>query len=173
MPEPLKQRQETMAAILALRNQELGVSDWMLVDQGRIDAFADTTEDYNSVHVDPAAAEAWGLGGTIAHGLLTLSLLMKLAENINPVPDVLISGFNYGFDRVRFVHPVRSGQRVRGRFVLADFARKSPGCWVTTIDVVIEIEGEAKPALSCQWLSIAYVPEASEPIGPSTDQGER
>lgn len=157
MKPPLKQRYETIATIKASVGSELGISDWLLVDQPRIDAFAHATEDYNSIHVDPAAGAEWGLGGTIAHGLLTLSLLLKLSEDIVPAPAGLKSGYNYGLEHVRFIHPVKAGQRIRGRFKLADFQERVPGTWILTADVLIEIEGEAKPALSCQWLTIFFV----------------
>src|SRR6185295_9364775 len=98
--------------------QEVGVSDWILVDQARIDAFADVTEDPQFIHIDPVAAAQTPFGGTIAHGFLTLSLLSRMAADAMLRPDNIRMGVNYGFEKVRFLAPVRSGGRVRGRFRL-------------------------------------------------------
>src|SRR4051812_37288432 len=98
--------------------QEVGVSGWILVDQARIDAFADATEDPQFIHVDPVAAAKTPFGGTIAHGFLTLSLLSRMAADAMVAPEGMKMGVNYGLDRVRFLAPVRSGKRVRGRFTL-------------------------------------------------------
>src|SRR5215470_14779507 len=98
--------------------EEIGLSGWLTVDQARIDAFADATEDHQFIHVDPAGAAAAGFGGTIAHGFLSLSLLSRMAADAFLLPDNLKMAINYGFDRVRFLAPVRAGKRVRGRFTL-------------------------------------------------------
>lgn len=145
-----------IAEIQALVGTDLGVSDWFLVDQPRITGFGEATADLNEVHIDPEVGRAWGFPGTIAHGFFTLSLILKLQEGLVPMPDTMTHGYNYGLEKVRFLSPVQCGKRVRGRFHLADFREKEPGAWRYTIDTVIEIEGEEKPALSCQWLSIAY-----------------
>ena len=135
---------------------EIGVSSWLLVDQDRIDAFADATEDRQFIHVDPAAAAQTSFGGTIAHGFLTLSLLSRMAAEAMLVPDGLKMAVNYGLDRVRFLAPVRSGKRVRGRFALDSVEEKAPGQWLMRHNVTVEIEGEDKPALTAVWLGLIF-----------------
>jgi len=137
--------------------EEVGVSSWLTVDQARIDAFADATEDHQFIHVDPAAATAAGLGGTIAHGFLSLSLLSRMAADAMLLPEGLKMALNYGFDRIRFLAPVRSGKRVRGRFVLDSIEEKAPGQWLMRHNVTVEIEGEDKPALTALWLGLMFV----------------
>jgi len=137
--------------------EEVGVSSWLTVDQARIDAFADATEDHQFIHVDPAAATAAGLGGTIAHGFLSLSLLSRMAADAMLLPEGLKMALNYGFDRIRFLAPVRSGKRVRGRFVLDSVEEKAPGQLLMRHIVTVEIEGEDKPALSAVWLGLMFV----------------
>jgi acyl dehydratase len=132
--------------------QEVGVSDWILVDQARIDSFAEVTEDPQFIHIDPVAAARTPFGGTIAHGFLTLSLLSRMAADAMLRPDGIKMGVNYGFEKVRFIAPVRSGKRVRGRFVLASFDEKRPGQYQFTHSVTVEIEGEDKPALIADWI---------------------
>jgi len=133
---------------------EIGVSDWILVDQARIDAFADATEDRQFIHTDPHAAAQTQFGSTIAHGFLSLSLLSRMGAEAMLVPDGLKMGVNYGLDRVRFLAPVRSGSRVRGRFTLDSVDEKVPGQWLLRHTVTIEIEGEDKPALTAVWLAL-------------------
>ena len=135
---------------------EIGVSDWILVDQARIDAFADATEDHQFIHVDPAAAAAAGLSGTIAHGFLSLSLLSRMAADAMLLPEGLKMALNYGFDRIRFLAPVRSGKRVRGRFVLDSVEEKAPGQILMRHIVTVEIEGGDKPALTAEWLGLIF-----------------
>jgi acyl dehydratase len=130
------------------------VSRWIVVDQGRIDAFAEVTEDGQFIHVDPERAAATQFGGTVAHGFLTLSLLSTLAYSVLPRIEGAAHGVNYGFDRVRFIHPVRSGSRVRGHFTLLAVKRRSEREWQLTYEVSVEVEGEAKPALAAQWLTM-------------------
>jgi acyl dehydratase len=137
--------------------QEIGVSEWITVDQSRIDAFAEATEDHQFIHVDAEAAAKTPFGGTIAHGFLSLSLLSRMAYDVMLVPDTLKMGVNYGFDRVRFLAPVRSGKRVRGRFVLEDATEKAPGQLLTRHAVTVEIEGEEKPALTATWLGLLFI----------------
>jgi len=136
---------------------EVGVSDWILVDQRRIDAFAEVTEDHQFIHVDPAAAAATPFGGTIAHGFLTLSLLSRMAADAMLRPDNIKMGVNYGFEKVRFLAPVRSGKRVRGRFRLQRFEEKRPGQYQFVHEVTVEIEGEDKPALVAEWIGMLFV----------------
>jgi acyl dehydratase len=137
--------------------QEVGVSDWIIVDQTRIDAFAEATEDRQFIHVDPAAATRTPFGGTIAHGFLSLSLLSRMAADAMSVPDGLKMAINYGFDRVRFLAPVHSGTRVRGRFTLDSVEEKAPGQWLMRHKVTVEIEGEEKPALTAEWLGLMFI----------------
>ena len=108
----------TLNDLRALVGKQIGLSDWITVDQARIDAFAAVTEDHQFIHVDPARAAQTPFGGTIAHGFLTLSLLS--AMHYNAIPDIAgtLHAVNYGFERIRFLSPVRSGVRIRGRFVL-------------------------------------------------------
>src|SRR3954453_23177583 len=127
---------------------EIGVSDWIAIDQARIDAFADATEDRQFIHVDPAAAAQTPFGGTVAHGFLTLSLLSQMAAGVMLVPPTIKMAVNYGFEKIRFIAPVRSGKSVRGRFPLVSLEEKLPGQWQFLHHVTVEIEGEEKPALT-------------------------
>ena len=136
---------------------EVGVSAWLTVDQARIDAFADATEDRQFIHVDPAAAAQTPFGGTIAHGFLSLSLLSRMAAEAMLVPDTVKMAVNYGLDRVRFINPVRSGQRIRGRFLLDAIEEKAPGQLLLRHSVTVEIEGVDKPALTAQWIGLLFV----------------
>ena len=142
--------------ISAKVGSEVGVSDWILVDQARIDAFAEITEDPQFIHVDPEAAAKTPFGGTVAHGFLTLSLLSRMAADSMLRPEGVKMGVNYGFERVRFMAPVRSGKRVRGRFVLVRFEEKKPGQWQFVHNVTVEIEGEDKPALVADWIGLIF-----------------
>ena len=137
--------------------QEVGVSDWLLVDQERIDRFAEVTEDHQFIHVDPAAAAQTPFGTTIAHGFLSLSLLSRMAADAMLVPEGAKMGVNYGFERVRFLAPVKSGKRVRGRFTLTSLEEKRPGQWQFVHNVSVEIEDEPKPALTADWIGLVFV----------------
>ena len=137
--------------------QEVGVSSWLTVDQDRVTAFADTTEDHQFIHIDPDAAATAGFGGTIAHGFLTLSLLSRMAAEAMLIPEGVKMAVNYGLDRVRFLAPVKSGKRVRGRFVLDSLEEKAPGQILLRHTVTVEIEGEDKPALTAVWLGLMFV----------------
>jgi acyl dehydratase len=141
----------THEEIQARVGTEIGLSDWILVDQARIDAFADTTEDHQFIHVNPELAKATPFGGTIAHGFLTLSLLSKMMETAVEKPEVMMS-VNYGFNKLRFLTPVKSGQRIRGHFKLLELTEKRPGQWQQTVEVSVEIEGGDKPCLIAEWL---------------------
>lgn len=136
--------------------EEVGLSSWLVVDQERIHAFAEATEDRQFIHVDPLAAAQTPFGGTIAHGFLTLSLLSRMAAEAMLVPDNVGLVVNYGLDRVRFLAPVRSGQRVRGRFVLDLVEEKGPGQILLRHLITVEVEGVDKPALSAVWLTLLY-----------------
>ncbi len=138
--------------------REVGVTDWLAVEQARIDQFADATDDHQYIHVDAERAARTPFGGTIAHGFLTLSLLSALNSRGGGIKlENTVMGINYGLDRVRFVNPVRSGQRIRARFTLAGAEEKSPGRFLLRYAVTVEIEGEEKPALVADWLGMTVV----------------
>jgi len=137
--------------------QRLGVSDWFAIDQERVNRFADVTVDHQFIHVDAERAKATPFGGTIAHGFLTLSLLVPLCLDFIPVLANRKLVVNYGFDKVRFVAPVRVGKRVRAQSTLAEVAERKPGNVIMQIDVTVEIEKEDKPALVAEWLSMHVV----------------
>ncbi|MDH3605983.1 MAG: MaoC family dehydratase [Acidimicrobiia bacterium] len=141
--------------LVAKVGSDLGTSDWFTIDQDRINAFADTTVDHQFIHVDEEQAAKTPLGGTIAHGYLTLSLLPFLTADMTVVPENLVMMFNYGLDRLRFITPVRAGSRVRAHGKLADVTEKGPGQTLMKIEVTVEIEGEDKPALVAETLTMA------------------
>lgn len=141
----------------ALVGADLGASEWLLIDQARINAFADVTGDHQFIHVDPVAAAATPFGGTIAHGFLTLSLLAGLMPPGALVLAGIKMGVNYGFEKVRFMAPVRSGKRIRARHRLLALDDKGGGRWLTTTEVTVEIEGEDRPALIAHWLGMQFV----------------
>ncbi|MGA0597958.1 MaoC family dehydratase [Enterovirga sp. CN4-39] len=151
----------TIDELEARVGQELGVSSWREVTQPDIDSFADVTGDHQFIHVNPERALAeTPFGGTIAHGFLTLSLLSAFGQEALPKIANRRMGVNYGLERVRFLSPVRSGARVRGRFVLARLERRRANEILLGYDVTVEIEGGAKPALAAQWLTLAVIEEA-------------
>ena len=137
--------------------QEVGVSSWILVDQARIDAFANATEDRQFIHVDPERAALTPFGGTIAHGFLTLALLSCMRLEAALVPEDMKIAVNYGLDRVRFVSPVMSGARVRGRFTLEEFEERAPGELMMRHSEVVEIEGQERPALTAISIGLMYI----------------
>ncbi|MES2001477.1 MAG: MaoC family dehydratase [Pseudomonadota bacterium] len=143
--------------IRARIGQEVGVSSWIAIDQDRIDAFAEATDDRQFIHIDPAAAAATPFGGTIAHGFLTLSLLSRMGAEAMLLPDSLKMAINYGLEEVRFLAPVRAGKRVRGRFALDSVDEKGPGRILMRHRVTVEIEGEDKPALTALWLGLMVI----------------
>jgi acyl dehydratase len=140
----------------ALVGQEIGVSSWHRIDQARIDAFAEVTEDHQFIHVDPEGAKTTPFGSTIAHGFLTMSLLSGMSNEVMPTIEGSTMGVNYGFDRLRFISPVRSGKRVRGRFTLAKVEMRRPKELQSLTNVSVEIEGEEKPALVADWIGLIY-----------------
>ena len=149
-----------VASLVDIRTRigtEVGVSDWLTIDQARINAFADATEDRQFIHVDPDAAARTPFGGTVAHGFLSLSLLSRMAAEAMLIPDNVKMAVNYGLDRVRFIAPVKSGQRIRGRFTLDAIEEKAPGQLLLRHSVTVEIEGVDKPALTAQWLGLLFV----------------
>jgi acyl dehydratase len=141
----------------ALVGERLGVSDWLLVDQERVNRFADVTIDHQFVHVDVERAKETPFGGTIAHGFLTLALLVPLCLDFIPVLENRKLVVNYGFDRVRFAAPVRVGKRIRASATLANVEERKPGNVIIKIDATVEIENEDKPALVAEWLSLHVV----------------
>jgi acyl dehydratase len=147
----------SLADYRARVGQEIGVSRWFLIDQGRIDAFADVTEDHQFIHVDPVRAAASPFGGTVAHGFLSLSMLAAMAFDAQPKIAGRAMAVNYGFDRVRLLSPVKAGARVRGRFVLKEIIDRGPKEFMSRTEATVEIEGHAKPALSAEWLGISYL----------------
>ncbi len=135
--------------------KHLGYSEWMVVDQDRVNAFADVTLDHQYIHVDPEAAAQTPFGGTIAHGFLTLSLLVHLTADLTVAPERTLMSINYGFDKVRFLAPVRVGKAIRAGVEVREIAAKGPGRYLMTYGVTVEIEGEDKPALVADWLGMA------------------
>jgi acyl dehydratase len=155
--EAIRRKLIPLADYRNLLNGEELASGWQLVDQPMIDGFADATRDHQFIHVDPERARTeTPFGGTIAHGFLTLSLLSALA--FDALPGVLRTrmGVNYGFDKVRFMSPVRSGQRVRGRFRLVDLKVRQVSVQ-SSWDATIEIEGSITPALQARWITLAVI----------------
>ncbi len=136
---------------------EVGVSDWILVDQARIDAFAEVTGDHQFIHVDPEKAKLTPFGSTIAHGYLTLSLCSVFAYGAMPGLEGAKMGVNYGLNKVRFMAPVKAGKRVRGRFTLSGVEQRPDTAWQSTVAVTVEIEDETKPALAAEWLTLVYL----------------
>jgi acyl dehydratase len=146
----------SLAALQGRVGQEIGASGWYEVTQDMIDRFADVTGDHQFIHVDPKRAKAeTPYGGTIAHGFLTLSLLPMFRHDALPPLENQAIGINYGLDRVRFLAPVKTGSRVRGRFTLKDVTMRSEKEALFRYEVTIEIEGNGKPALVAETLAIA------------------
>jgi len=143
--------------LAAMVGTEIGVSDWTEITQDQINTFADVTDDHQFIHIDPEKAAQTPFGGTIAHGFLTLSMLSSMAGGTALVLDGIVMGINYGFEKVRFLTPVRAGKKIRGRFTLAEAVERNPGQWMLKYDVSVEVEGEAKPALMAQWLTLQVV----------------
>ena len=134
-----------------------GAGEWMTITQERINAFADATDDHQFIHVDPEACaqmSPWGV--PIAHGFLTLSLLTPLSGSLTQDPKLLegiVMGVNYGFEKVRFVNPVKVNSRIRAKCVVAAVDQKDPNTLQVTRTVTVEIEGETKPALVADWIT--------------------
>ena len=144
----------TTSELQSLVGQQVGISRWFEVSQARIDAFADCTEDRQFIHVDPEAAQTTPFGGTIAHGFLTLSLASAMSYDAVAPLKGAVMGINYGFDRLRFLAPVRAGSRVRGRFRLLSAEDRGAGRWLLKHEITVEIEGDDKPALIAEWLGM-------------------
>lgn len=137
-----------------LRNMPPSLSRWYEVGQDRINAFADVTEDWQFIHLDTERMAPHG--GTMAHGFLTLSMLSAMSYDMQPEIPGMVQGLNYGFDRIRFVSPVRAGQRIRGRFSVAEVVEK-PGRYDVTWDVTVEIDGAERPAIVAKWINVFEV----------------
>ena len=146
---------ETGSDLLALVGQHVADSDWITIDQTRIDKFADATGDHQWIHVDPVRAAAGPFGATVAHGFLTLSLLPEMFATALEVRDTRM-GVNYGLNRVRFMAPVPVGSRLRGRFKLLAYEPIEGGAQVT-MEVTMEREGSAKPVCIAESVSRRYV----------------
>lgn len=143
--------------------REVGLSAWRVVTQEMIDLFAAATDDHQFIHTDPEkAARESPYGGTIAHGFLSLSLLSTMVFEAVPALEGSGMGVNFGFDSVRFLSPVRSGARVRGRFVLARLNLRPSGIAEVHYDVSVEIENQQKPALTARWLTLAMPDRSKE-----------
>ena len=138
--------------------KEVGLTDWIVVDQERINQFADATGDHQYIHLDAERAAQTPFGTTIAHGFLTLSLLSMLSGMGGGLKlENTVMGINYGLDKVRFLNPVKSGAKIRARFVLASAEEKKPGSFLLKHNVTVEIDGEEKPALIADWLGMTIV----------------
>ena len=146
----------SLAAYQAMVGREIGVSSWHVLDQKRIDTYADVIEDHQFIHVDPEKARDTPFGTTIAHGFLTMSLLSVMSYEVMPAIEGTAMGVNYGFDKLRFISPVKSGKRVRGRFVLAEATLRKPKELQSRTNVTVEIEGEDRPALVADWIGLIY-----------------
>jgi acyl dehydratase len=151
-----------LAEYAALEGTKLPASPWLEITQDRVDQFADATNDHQFIHVDPERAGQTPFGGTIAHGYLTLSLLSDLLGHCWPMPEGLAMGLNYGSDKVRYLAPVKVGQRIRAMGTVAEVGEKRPGQWLMKTQVTVEIENETTPALIAEILSMFIVGEARE-----------
>ena len=149
----------SLDAFAKLAGTELPPSPWLEITQSRIDQFAAATNDHQFIHTDPARARETPFGGTIAHGFLTLSLLSDLLGACWPQPDGLVMALNYGSDKVRYLAPVKCGQRVRARGTIMDVDEKRPCQWLVKTKVAIDIEDESAPALIAEILSMFIVEE--------------
>src|SRR5690606_21294837 len=137
--------------------QDLGRSDWLLIEQDRINQFAECTGDHQFIHVDPEKAKLTPFGTTIAHGFLSLSLLPVLTTGIQVLPQGMKMGVNYGLDSLRFLQPVKVGSRVRAQVTLLEVTEKNPGQWLLKSRVTLEIEGVDKPAFIAESLALCVV----------------
>ena len=137
--------------------KEIGHSDWFLVDQERINQFADVTIDHQFIHINEEKSKKGPFGSTIAHGFLTLSLLTHLTDTCRLIPEGTVMGINYGFDKVRFINPVKVNSRIRATVKPLSAVERNPGQWLLKSEVNVEIENEEKPALVSEWLSLVFV----------------
>lgn len=150
-------KQIRRASVAEYIGYESEPTDWHTVTQEAINQFADCTFDHQFIHVDPERAKQTPFGGTIAHGFLSLSMLSHFAEQFSLMVEGLTMGLNYGFDKVRFMAPVREGKRIRALSKVLDIDETKPGQYRFKVQVTIEIEGEEKPALIAEWLTMQLV----------------
>ena len=141
--------------LMGMVGSEFGPSDWVVVDQDRINQFADATLDHQFIHVDEELAKQTPFGGTIAHGYLSLSLVPHLVTDLSVIPENTMMVLNYGMDRLRFLEPVKSGSQVRARVKLLEVTEKGSGRLLIKNEVTLEIDGEDKPALVAETLTMA------------------
>ena len=139
---------------------ELGPSEWLLIDQQRIDRFADATDDHQFIHVDPEKAAATPFGSTIAHGFLSLSILPHLLVQILPIPEGMVMGINYGAEKVRFSKPVKVDSRVRARARVERVSARPGGQFLVKTRVTLEIENSRRPAVVADLLSLYVIAAA-------------
>ena len=152
----------SIAEFSGLAGTDLAPSEWLEISQERVNQFADATNDHQFIHVDIEKARATPFGGTIAHGYLTLSLLSDLLGECWPKPAGLLMGLNYGSDKVRYLNPVKVGQRIRAVGKIAELAEKRPGQWLIKTEVTVEIENESTPALIAEILSMFIVDDSNK-----------
>lgn len=136
--------------------EETGISDWLEIDQDRINAFADATMDHQFIHVDPEAASQTPFGSTIAHGFLTLSLTIPMMMETIVAPAGMVMAINYGTDKLRFIEPVKVDSRIRARTRLVDVTEKGPGRWLLKNEIIVEIEDVERPALIVEALTLFF-----------------
>jgi len=157
MNEVWKKPPVSLATYQKMVGHEVGVSSWHLVDQNRINVYADVIEDHQFIHVDPERAKKeTTFGTTVAHGFLTMSLMSIMSYEVMPVIEGTTMGVNYGFDKLRFISPVKAGSRVRGRFRLMEAKLRKPKELQSRTNVAVEIEGEDRPALVADWIGLIY-----------------
>ena len=147
----------TAEELPGLVGKELDPSPWIEITQERVNQFAEATNDFQFIHVDPEKAAQTPFGGPIAHGFLSLSLLSYLNAQSAIVPENTVMGINYGSDKVRYLTPVRVGKRIRSRQTVLEVTEKNPGQWLIKNAVTVEIEGEETPALVAEILSMMVV----------------
>ena len=143
--------------VMSIVNTEPKTTEWFEVKQEQIDQFADCTLDHQFIHINPEEAAKTPFGSTIAHGFLSLSMLSHFAESFGTLIEGAYMGVNYGFDKVRFISPVKVNSKIRGCAKLVDVIEKKPGQFMFTTEVTVEIEGSEQPALKAQWITMQMV----------------
>ena len=147
----------TVSDLPSFIGKDLGHSEWLLIDQERVNQFADCTGDHRFIHLDEEKAKQTPFGGTIAHGFLSLSLIPALSAGLAIRPEGLKMAVNYGLDSVRFIQPVRVGSRVRMQLTVVDVTEKNPGQWLVKSRATLEIENVEKPAYIAETLALYFV----------------
>ena len=143
--------------LFSMVGQELGVSEWVVIDQTMINTFADVTNDHQFIHTSRAKAIEAGFEDTIAHGMLTLSMIIGLSNSFRPSIEGVSTVINYGFDKIRFTNQVKVNSKIRARAILSE-ARERGGNILVKAKVKIEIDGESKPAVAAEWLTMHVIP---------------